>query len=94
MRYIVRVRQCQAPAANGGKYRRPVTVRVLDTTVGPSEWHWVRRGVVQSWRNVDSRYDGPRSAYGQSLRSAAQLAEELNAPTHVAPVSRPHPTCE
>lgn len=79
-RYIVRVRTCQAPSSRGGKYRRPVVVRVLDTLSGASDWHWVRACPwARQWSNVDSRYDGPRSAYGQALAAARDLADQLNA---------------
>lgn len=77
-RYLVTIRTCSAPSSNGGKYRRPVVVRVVDTTSGPSDWYWHRTGIVQQWHNVDSRYDGPRSAYGQARLQAAELAAELN----------------
>lgn len=77
-RYLVTIRTCQAPSTNGGKYRRPVVVRVVDTTSGPSDWYWHRTGIVSQWHNVDSRYSGPRSAYGQARREAEQLASELN----------------
>lgn len=78
-RFVVRTACCPAPSRGGGKFRRPVVVRVLDTAAGPSEWHWVRRGVRARWENVDSRYDGPRAAYGQAMRSAAEIAARLNA---------------
>lgn len=69
-----------APATSGrGRYRRPVHVRVMDRT--RSEWHAVRGlndGLKAEWRNVDSRYRGPRAEYGQALAAAARLAADLN----------------
>ena len=88
-RYVITIRSCPAPSSGGGRFRRPVTVRVLDTNSGRSEWHWVRNGVVQSWPNVDSRYSGPRAAYGQALESARALAAELNDAIVLPADSRP-----
>lgn len=78
MRYQVIIRSAPATGRNG-KYRRPVHVRVVDSTL--SEWHTVRRlndGLKAEYRNVDSRYHGSRSAYGQALASARELAQRLN----------------
>lgn len=78
-RYIVVIRSANAPKSRGGKFRRPVHVRVMDST--QSEWHAVRGlndGMIREWSNVDSRYTGPRSEYGQALAAAEQLAAELN----------------
>lgn len=83
-RFVVAIRSASAPSSGGGKYRRPVHVRVMDQTV--SEWHAVRGlndGVKAEWRNVDSRYDGPRSEYGQALRAARELAAKLNAESNL-----------
>ena len=77
-RYVVSEACCHAPSSGGGKYRRPVVVRVLDTLAGPGYWHWVRSGIVARWHNVDSRYDGPRAAYGRAIRAAAELCGRLN----------------
>lgn len=79
-RYVVSTVTTTAGQSRGGRYRKPVIIRVLDTTA--SEWHAVRRltpGVMGEWGNVDSRYDGPRSAHGNALAHAAKLADELNA---------------
>lgn len=80
-RYKISIRTASAPSSGGGKYRRPVHVRVLDTETMKSEWHAVRGfgGKVAEWSNVDSRYDGPNSAYGQALRAAKSMVESLNA---------------
>lgn len=78
-RFVVRQNVCQAPSGRGGKFRRPVVVRVLDTSAGPGQWHWVRFGSVEEWRNVDSRYSGYRSEYGQALADARALCDRLNA---------------
>lgn len=83
-RYVVTVATCQAPSSGGGRFRRPVVVRVLDTTAGAGPWHWVRYGVVSEWHNVDSRYDGPRSAYGQAIRAAHAECDALNAESSLA----------
>lgn len=66
------VRTCCAPQSGGGRYRRPVRVLVVR---GPVKAAY-RRGdsaVVAEWSNVDSRYDGPRSAYGQAIRAARAM---------------------
>lgn len=80
MRYTVIVRACAAGRTRGGQYRRPVTVRVLDTLAMQSEWHAVRGlgGCIFERSNVDSRYGGERSAYGQAIREAEALAHRLN----------------
>ena len=79
-RYTVVIRSANAPKTGGGKYRRPVHVRVMDST--QSEWHAVRGlndGLIREWSNVDSRYAGPRSEYGQAIAAAEALANQLNA---------------
>ena len=78
-RFVIVTRSAAAPKSGGGKYRRPVHVRVLDSR--QSEWHAVRGyndGVKAEWSNVDSRYTGPRSAYGQALAAARELVADLN----------------
>lgn len=78
MRYQVVIRSASANGGRG-KYRRPVHVRVVDTT--KSEWHAVRGlndGIISQWRNVDSRYTGPRSECGKALTAAEKLAKQLN----------------
>ena len=95
--YIVTVRSANAPKSRGGQYRRPVHVRVMDAN--QSEWHAVRGlndGIVWVRRNVDSRYDGPRSEYGKAIREAQKIADTLNSlqpiilhePTQSNPESR------
>ena len=79
MRYVIRVVVASANSGNG-KYRRPVHIRVMDSTV--SEWHAVRRlipGLIREWKNCDSRYKGMRSDYGKSIRQARELCNRLNA---------------
>jgi hypothetical protein len=81
-RYVVTIR-----AARSRKWGQATVIRVLDTTAGPSEWYWVRRGVVAQWgetyarqgRALDARYTGPRSAYGQALAAAEAMVATLNA---------------
>jgi len=78
--FKISIRSAKAPQSGGGKYRRPVHVRVLDTRV--SEWHAVRGlndGVRKEFKNVDARYAGLKSAYGQALREAQLLVADLNA---------------
>ena len=84
-RYVVDVKSARCPSKYWG---RPVVVRVLDTSSGPSAWHWVRRGTVAQWgeqysgrgmQHLDSKYAGARSAYGRALEAARTLAEKLNA---------------
>lgn len=75
------IRVVSAPVNSGnGRFRRPVHVRVMDTT--QSEWHAVRglnNGLKAQISNVDSRYSGPRSAYGQAMAYCRELMNELNA---------------
>lgn len=72
-----------APAKGGnGKYRRPVHIYLFDTQAKGTRWHWVRGlngGLVKMWANVDSRYSGPKSAYGQAMQEAKELCQQLNA---------------
>lgn len=78
----VAVVACYAPKAGAGRYRRPVSVRVYIPAdqAGP----YAREGkgrqatFVRYWDNVDSRYDGPRSAYGRALDNACLLSERIN----------------
>lgn len=83
-RYRVDVKTAQAPSKYWGAAR---VIRVLDTSVGPTDWHWVRKGTVAQWgdahagrwsRHLDGNYTGPRSAFGNALREAKELAERLN----------------
>ena len=70
-------RSCRAPKSGGGKYRHPVHILVVK---GETK-HAYRAGdadVIREWSNVDSRYDGPRSAHGQALAAARNLATSLN----------------
>jgi len=89
-RFKVSTVSAKSVGSGPGKFRRPVHVRVMDlgaTVVSASTrsaWH-VSRGegdIVEEWSDVDSRYSGPRSAYGQSLDAATACAAELNAATH------------
>lgn len=78
-RYRIVTRSANAPKTGGGKYRRPVHVRVMDST--QSEWHAVRGlndGLIREWANVDSRYAGPKSEYGRAMAAAEELAGSLN----------------
>lgn len=89
--YIVMIRSAPLRGStSAGKYRRPVRIAVIEIDrarlrPGDSEPRMISthaRGVVrivETWENVDSRYDGPRSAYGQALRSARAMAERLTA---------------
>ena len=83
-RYVVDVKSAQSPSKYWGWAK---VVRVLDTSVGPSDWYWVRRGTVAQWGDqrsgrgtwhLDGKYSGPRSAFGRALRAARELAERLN----------------
>lgn len=79
-RFQVRVVCAPATSSGNSRFRRPVHVRVMDTT--KSEWHAVRGlndGCRAEISNVDSRYSGPRSAHGQALARCREIAEELNA---------------
>lgn len=78
--YQIVSRRYPAPRSNGGQYRRPVRLMVVDASDGIKPAY--RRGdpaIVQEWTNVDSRYDGPRSEHGKALRAAEALVEKLNA---------------
>ena len=82
---FVIVQRCYpAPKSGGGKYRRPVRVLVVNAANGIK--HAYRRGdpdVVEVWENVDSRYGGPRAAYGRALLAARELVDRLNESTAV-----------
>jgi hypothetical protein len=76
-RYQVVVRACQAPSSGGGKFRRPKVIYVVDSQVqDPAK---PVRSYVRCWHNVDGRYDGPKSAYGQALSAARMLSQNLTA---------------
>lgn len=77
-RFQVVVRSCNAGSRGGGKYRRPAVIRVIDTHVADTDRGQVLRGTVREWRNVDSRYRGPRSEFGKAFAAAEALAAELN----------------
>ena len=72
------VRSCYAPQSGGGKYRRPVRLLVV---VGEHKSCYRSNDpdILAEWRNLDSRYTGPRSEYGQALREAQQLVADVNA---------------
>lgn len=76
-RYVVKSHSADAPKSGGGKYRRPVHVRVYDTHHddyrGYGSW-----GAVKEFNNVDSRYSGHKSAHGQAKNEAHELASKLN----------------
>jgi hypothetical protein len=83
-RYVVDVKAARCPAKFWGKAK---VVRVVDTSVGPSDWYWVRRGTVRQWgsqynvrgaRHLDARYSGPESAFGRAVAEAKALASRLN----------------
>lgn len=86
MRYRIVIKRCSNKAkSHGALFRRPVHVRIMDLYVTEvdaetnSPWH-VRRGegdIIHEWRNVDSRYSGPRSAYGQALAAAEETLAQL-----------------
>ena len=76
LRYVV---DCVSLPNRSWRWQQRSEIRVLDTQSGSSRWHWVRRGVVSRWTDLDRRYTGPRSGYGQALESARALAAELNA---------------
>jgi len=70
------------PCTGGGKYRRPVHIRIFNPDIQPTEYARQGKGrsvIVQAeWKNVDSRFQGPRSAYGQSLAMARSVLARLN----------------
>lgn len=71
-------RSYNAPKSKGGKYRRPVRVLVVSQHKGCYRSN--DPAIVREWCNVDSRYDGPNSAYGQAMAAARQLCDSLNHP--------------
>jgi hypothetical protein len=82
MSYAIAIVSVYAPKANGGGYRRPVDIRVYDPerNVGYGrEGRGAKRITIAEWHNVDSRYDGQRSAYGQAMAKAVALIERLEA---------------
>jgi len=65
--YQIISRSCYAPKSGNGRYRRPV--RILVVSKFKSCYRHNDPAIVREWKNVDSRYDGPRSAHGQALSS-------------------------
>lgn len=61
---------------NGGEYRRPRNVHVL-MIPDDADFGNIRSGKIIARvtvaKNVDSRYDGDRSAYGQALEKAMEI---------------------
>ena len=72
-------RSYNAPKSGGGKYRRPV--RILVVSQYKNAYRHGDPAIVQEWRNVDSRYSGPRSEHGQALAAARELVNRLNEST-------------
>ena len=71
-----------------GHWGHPVVIRVVDTTVGATSWHWVRRGTVRQWGQsemyrgctvIDAKHGGPRSRYRRCMDAAVALVNKLNA---------------
>jgi hypothetical protein len=88
MRYQIVKRAFPAPSSGGGKYRRAVQLMVVDATNGiKSAYRRNDPTIVREWRNVDSRYDGPRSEYGQAKRAAEALVAQLNAQQEITAVT-------
>ena len=77
-RYQVSSKSANAPKSGGGKYRRPVHIRVYDTHHEKYQGRG-SHGAVKEWNNVDSRYGGHKSAHGSALLEAHTLAAKLNA---------------
>ena len=80
--YEIAIVSAHAPSAGGGKYRRPVHIRVFDPDVQKTEYARKGKGKAVKahtvWKNVDSRYHGPKSAYGQCMAAARALIAMLN----------------
>jgi hypothetical protein len=72
----------RAPRSGGGKYRRPVDIRVFAPSIQPTAYAKQGKGraaiIHTQWGNVDRRYDGPKSAYGIAIAKAEKLCAELN----------------
>lgn len=84
-RYYVAVRSTPSGAYRWG---RPVYVAVVDgeqvaqgapIRAAGIVRQWGARGHAEQGRRLDSRYSGPRSAYGRALAEAHRLCSELNA---------------
>ena len=78
--YVVVTRVCHRAGGAANRFSRPVKVVVLDVRV--SEWHASRgkvAGYVVVATGVDSRYYGPRSAYGIAMAKAQVVAANANA---------------
>jgi hypothetical protein len=75
--FVLVERSYPAPKSKGGKYRRPVYLAIVDTREqDPTKP--LRKGIVTRWDNLDSRYRGPRSAYGMARAEAEARLNELN----------------
>jgi hypothetical protein len=75
--FVLVERSYPAPKSGGGIYRRPVYLAIVDTRVqDPTKP--LRKGIVARWDNLDSRYNGPRSAYGMARAEAEAMLNELN----------------
>ncbi len=80
--YQIVVVSAHAPKSGGGKYRRPVHVRVFNPNMQRTAYAAKGYGrsveKVAEWRNVDSRYNGPKSAFGKAIREANTLIDSLS----------------
>ena len=80
--YEIAIVSAHAPHSGGGSYRRPVHIRVFDPEKQKTEYARQGKGkavvVHTAWNNVDSRYHGPKSAYGQCIDAARELVAMLN----------------
>jgi len=80
--YKIAIVSSHAPKSGGGKYRRPVDVRVYNYRIQTTEYAKTGKGknavIYSQWRNVDCRYHGPKSAYGKAINEAKELVQILN----------------
>jgi len=80
--YQIAIVYAHAPKSNGGNYRHLVHVRVYAPKLQKTEYAKTGKGrsvkILKEWSNVDSRYNGPKSAYGQALGNAQELVELMN----------------
>jgi len=68
----------KAPKSGGGKFRHAVDVVIFDGVKMPRV-EKNRAKYITVRRNVDARYQGPRSACGMAYAAARELARAIRA---------------
>ncbi len=79
--YAIVIRPCDASRKDGGRFRRPVNIYVINLTMCggavPERISWSSIYFVKLYDNVDSRFRGPRSAYGKAMTDAKSVIDAL-----------------